>query len=83
MGYGGGVCQVSSTIYAAILHNKNFKVTARKPHGLPATYIPVDMDATVSYGSVDLKFVNKYPFKVRLNVKSEDGVCLVTITRAE
>lgn len=82
-GYGGGVCQVSSTIYAALLHNKNFKVTARKPHGLPATYIPVDMDATVSYGSVDLKFVNKYPFNVRLNVKSGDGVCMVTITKAE
>ena len=83
MGYGGGVCQVSSTIYAAIKNQPNFDVTERRKHGLEVSYIPVGMDATVSYGSIDLKFVNKYPFDVVLNVKSEDGVCLVTITRAE
>lgn len=82
-GYGGGVCQPSSTIYAAILNNEWFKVTARKPHGLEVSYLPIDMDATVSYDYVDLKFQNQYPFDVILNVKSGDGVCLVTITRAE
>ena len=82
MGFGGGVCQVSSTIYAAIKNQASFDVTERRKHGLAVSYIPVGMDATVSYGSIDLKFVNKYPFAVKLNVKSEDGVCLVTITRA-
>lgn len=82
MGFGGGVCQVSSTIYAAIKNQSNFDVTERRKHGLEVSYIPVGMDATVSYGSIDLKFVNKYPFAVQLNVKSENGVCLVTITRA-
>lgn len=81
--YGGGVCQVSSTIYAAILTQPNFKVVERKPHGLEVTYLPLKMDATVSYGSIDLKFVNQYEFPVKLNVKSEDGVCLVTITRVQ
>lgn len=80
-GYGGGVCQVSSTIYAAIMNHRNFEVTARREHGLPVSYLPTDMDATVSYGSIDLKFINRNPFAVQLNVKSENGVCLVTITR--
>lgn len=82
LGFGGGVCQVSSTIYAAIMNNQGFKVTQRKPHGLDVSYLPYGMDATVSYGSIDLKFVNQYSFDVVLNVKSADGVCLVTITRA-
>lgn len=83
IGFGGGVCQPSSTIYAAIMHNDSFKVTARKPHGTEVMYLPLDMDATVSYGSVDFKFINNHPFDVVLNVKSEGDVCLVTITRVE
>lgn len=86
--YGGGVCQVSSTIYAAIYasdcNRQNcLRVTARKPHGLEVFYLPQDMDATVSYNSVDFRFVNENPFPIRLNVSSENGVCLVTITRAD
>lgn len=80
--YGGGVCQVSSTIYASILNHDNFKVTARKKHGGDGvSYLPEGMDATVSYGAVDFKFMNDNPFAVRLNVKSENNICLVTITR--
>ncbi len=82
-GYGGGVCQVSSTIYAAIMHDPNITVKERRAHGLEVTYLPYGMDATVSYGSIDLKFTNHYPFAVVLNVKSKDGVCLVTLTKQE
>ncbi len=82
-GYGGGVCQVSSTIYAAIMHDPNINVTSRRKHGLEVTYLPYDMDATVSYGSVDLKFVNNYPFSVKLNVYAMDGVCMVTLTKVK
>ena len=82
-GYGGGVCQVSSTIYAAVKNQEMFNVTEREEHGLQVSYLPLNMDATVSYGSIDLKFINNYPFDVKLNVKSEEGVCLVTITRVE
>lgn len=82
-GYGGGVCQVSSTIYASIMHDPNIEVTSRKKHGLEVTYLPYGMDATVSYGSVDLKFVNNYPFSIKLNVYAMDGVCMVTFTKIE
>lgn len=80
--YGGGVCQVSSTIYASVLNQDNFKVTARKKHGGDGvSYLPEGMDATVSFGSVDLKFINDNPFSVKLNVRAENSTCLVTITR--
>ena len=79
--YGGGVCQVSSTIYAAIMHDSNISIKARRPHGLEVTYLPDDMDATVSYGGIDLKFINNYPFAVVLHVTCEEGVCMVMITR--
>ena len=79
--YGGGVCQVSSTIYAAIMHDANIYVKARRPHGLEVAYLPYDMDATVSYGGIDLKFINNYSFPVVLHVTCEEGVCLVMVTR--
>ncbi len=81
--YGGGVCQVSSTIYAAVMSDEYITIKSRKQHGLEVTYLPYGMDATVSYGSIDLKFENNYPFDIVLNVISGNGACLVTITRAE
>lgn len=81
--YGGGVCQVSSTIYAAIMHDPNITVEERREHGLEVTYLPYGMDATVSYGNIDLRFTNHYPFAVVLNVSSKDGVCMVTLTKQE
>ena len=79
--YGGGVCQVSSTIYAAIINNPNFRIQKRKPHALIVSYLPEGMDATVSYDSTDFKFRNDYPFDVVVNVSADDGACVVTITR--
>ena len=80
-GYGGGVCQVSSTIYAAIMNDPNINVISRRKHGLDVSYIPYGMDATVSYGSIDLLFSNEYPFDIKLNIYAMDGVCMVTFTR--
>lgn len=80
-GYGGGVCQVSSTIYAAIMSDPNIKVLSRKKHGLDVSYIPYGMDATVSYGSIDLLIANNYPFDIKINIYAMDGVCMVTFTR--
>jgi vancomycin resistance protein YoaR len=56
-GLGGGVCQVSSTLYNA-LTIANLKITERHPHSLPVNYVPPGRDATVSYGVLDLKFKN-------------------------
>lgn len=56
-GVGGGVCQVSSTLYCAVLR-ADLNVTERHNHSLPIGYVPGGQDATVSYGSLDFKFKN-------------------------
>ena len=56
-GIGGGVCQVSSTLYNAILLS-NLEILDRTNHSLPVGYVPLGRDATVVYGAIDLKFRN-------------------------
>jgi len=54
-GIGGGICQVSSTLFnAAVLADLN--IVYRTNHSLPVSYVPLGRDATVSYGSIDFKF---------------------------
>ena len=81
--FGGGICQVSSTIYAAIKNDSNFHIISRHAHALPVSYLPEGMDATVSYGGTDFKFRNDYLFDVILNVSAKDGVLLVKIIKKE
>ncbi|MCL2320647.1 MAG: VanW family protein [Oscillospiraceae bacterium] len=57
--YGGGICQLSTTLYGALLR-ANIMPTERQPHMMPIWYVPMGLDATVYYGVVDLKFVNTY-----------------------
>lgn len=56
-GIGGGVCQVSSTLYNAVLL-ANLPVTERTNHSKPLGYVDLGRDATVAYNVLDLKFVN-------------------------
>ena len=58
-GEGGGVCQVSSTMYNTLL-NSGVKIVERHSHSLPISYVPKGKDATVSFNSLDLKFRNDY-----------------------
>lgn len=54
---GGGVCQVSSTLYNAVLEAR-LEVAERSPHSKPVRYVPPGRDATVAYPYIDLKFIN-------------------------
>lgn len=56
-GLGGGICQVSSTLYAALLHTE-IKAFGRINHTLPLGYISKGLDATVDWGNIDFKFKN-------------------------
>ena len=56
-GLGGGVCQVSTTLYNAALLS-GLKVTESHPHSLAVSYVENSFDAMVSFGSADLKFAN-------------------------
>ncbi len=57
IGYGGGVCQVSSTLYNAAL-KAHLAIVERHAHSKPIHYVPPGKDATVSYGDQDLRFRN-------------------------
>lgn len=68
-GLGGGICQISSTLYnAAVL--ANLDITQRRNHQFVTSYLPAGRDATVVYGSQDFKFKNsrKYPVKIEMTV---------------
>ncbi len=56
-GLGGGVCQVSSTLYNAVLL-AGLEVLERTNHSLPVPYVPIGRDATVVYGAIDFRFRN-------------------------
>jgi len=64
-GIGGGVCQVSSTLYNAALLS-NLKIVERKSHSLPSTYVPLGRDATIAGDYIDFKFENNtgYPIYI-------------------
>jgi vancomycin resistance protein YoaR len=69
LGLGGGVCQVSSTLFNAALTAK-LPIEERHAHSMPVHYVPVGRDATVDYGSLDLKFRNnrKGPVIIKMYV---------------
>ena len=56
-GVGGGVCQVSSTLYSAVLY-ADLEVVERRSHSMTVSYVPKGQDATVVYGGQDFKFRN-------------------------
>lgn len=65
-GIGGGVCQVTSTLYNAVLYS-DLSIVSRTNHMFPVDYCPIGQDATVADTGVDFKFVNSmnYPIKIR------------------
>ncbi len=62
-GYGGGICQPSSTLYVAAL-NAGMEITERYCHMMPSSYVPIGIDAMVSYGSADLKLKNVLDYPI-------------------
>ena len=76
--YGGGVCQVSSTIYYACLM-ANLEITVRSEHMYTVSYVPMGMDATVNWGTQDFQFKNNTEYPVRIECKVENGQCKVRL----
>ena len=64
--YGGGKCQVSTTLYNAVLMVPTLTVVERHEHSGPVYYVPEGMDACVSYGSCDFQFRNDNDYDIKL-----------------
>lgn len=79
--YGGGNCQVSSTLYNAVLQVPDFTVTERHPHGRKVNYVSEGQDAAVSYGSLDLKFVNNLDTKIKIYATADESNVNVRIVK--
>ena len=79
---GGGICQVSSTLYLCSLY-AGLETVERVSHGFPANYMPVGLDATVSWGSPDLKIKNQTDYPVKLVAEIQDGFVRVWIMGTE
>lgn len=77
-GRGGGMCQVSSTIYNAALYSGMSIISVRN-HSIPSPYIEKGRDATVSGGIIDLKFKNNYktPVYIYNQVMGNKIVCTI------
>ena len=71
---GGGICQVSTTLYNAIIRSE-VKVEERKHHSWPSTYVPVGLDATISTGGPDFIISNPYehPIAIVANTDAKDA----------
>ena len=78
--YGGGICQISSTLYNSALI-AGFEITERHPHSRRVYYVPQDKDATIFYGSLDLKFVNKCGSRVRIDASATESTVTITLTK--
>lgn len=83
-GVGGGVCQVSSTLYNAVLY-AGLEIESVKNHSIPSSYVPKGRDATVSYGSIDFIFKNnlKYPVYIKNSVYGNTLTCTIYGSKEE
>lgn len=75
---GGGICQISSTLYDAVVY-ANLEIVERHNHAFTTSYLGAGKDATVVYGSLDFQFKNsrKYPIKIESYI--QNGIATVNI----
>ena len=81
--YGGGKCQISSTLYNAVLAVPSLTVVERHSHSGPVYYVEKGKDACVSYGSCDFKFKNTNDFDIKMyfsNTPDSVDVSIVKIS---
>ena len=77
-GPGGGICQVSSTLYHAALL-AGVSIEERHNHGLPVGYLPPGYDATIAYDYLDLKFRNNKPYYLLIHLQVFENAIKATI----
>jgi len=77
-GIGGGICQVSSTLFNTVVLS-DLKIVYRTNHSLPVSYVPLGRDATVSYGSIDFKFSNSTNAPIKIVASASNGKNVVSI----
>lgn len=80
-GIGGGICQVSSTLNAAV-KAAGLLVTEKHEHEKPVGYIAREDEAAVSFGGLDFKFINTLEYKISINVEITQDEVIVALKKA-
>lgn len=78
MELGGGICQVSSTLYYASLL-ADMKIVTRSAHSYVSSYITYGMDATVSWGGPEFRFANNTEYPIRIDAEVSGGYVKISI----
>lgn len=78
MELGGGICQVSSTLYYAALL-ADLQIDVRQAHSYVSSYIDFGMDATVSWGGPEFKFTNNTDYPIRIEAEVSDGYVKINL----
>lgn len=76
--YGGGICQVSTTLYNVALY-ANLEIVERYNHTYAVSYVPAGRDATVSYGGKDFKFKNNRTYPVKIEAHAGNGTISISL----
>ena len=77
-GIGGGICQISSTLYNAIV-DANLETVERRNHQFVTSYIAAGKDATVVYGMTDFKFKNTRTYPIKIIATAQNGIATISI----
>lgn len=77
---GGGICQVSSTIYVAMLL-AYIAPAQRYAHSLPVDYVPAGLDAAIVEGYKDLTFINHFDYSILINATTQNGILTVSFVK--
>lgn len=72
-GLGGGICQITTTLYNAVLY-ANLEVTERSNHQFVPSYANASRDATVVYGAIDFKFKNNRDYPIKITCSVSNGI---------
>ena len=78
---GGGNCQISSTLYNAVLKVDKLEIVERHEHSQKVYYVPEGKDAAVAYGSVDFKFKNNNDFDIKIYAELKDRKINIKLVR--
>lgn len=78
VGMGGGICQPSSTLYAASLY-ANLEIVERHNHSLTISYLPPGLDATIAEGYLDLRIRNNTNYPIKIDASADGGVVSFSI----
>ena len=77
-GLAGGICQISSTLYDAVIA-ANLQITERHNHSLLTSYLPGGKDATVVWGRYDFQFVNNREYPIKIEMTVQNGVATAAV----